>query len=159
MNNQQHVEKPRILVEVVLATGASLFGYIYAGRGTRVSDVLNDPRVFLPFESVDGKTTMHAKTAILQVAEICNVSHYTTQNDPYYLLGVRRSDEMDVIQRAFHQQISACHPDHYLHRNPPQALLKVLADISQRLNAAYQSIKSERRTLDADAEWEEDFPA
>ncbi len=136
MQSQQHVEKQRILVEVQLSTGVSLFGYMYAGRGTRVSDVLNDQRAFLPFEAVDGKTTLHAKNAILQVFEICNVSHYMSQNAPYFLLGV---------QRAFHQQISVCHPDHFLHRNPPQALIKVLADISQRLNTAYQAIKTERR--------------
>lgn len=145
MQSQQHVEKQRILVEVQLSTGVSLFGYMYAGRGTRVSDVLNDQRAFLPFEAVDGKTTLHAKNAILQVFEICNVSHYMSQNAPYFLLGVRRSDEMDIVQRAFHQQISVCHPDHFLHRNPPQALIKVLADISQRLNTAYQAIKTERR--------------
>lgn len=145
MQNQQHVEKQRILVEILLSTGVTLFGYVHAGRGTRVSDVFNDPRAFLPFENVDGRTTLHAKHAILQASEICNVSHYTSQNDPYYVLGVRRSDEFDVIQRAFHQQISTCHPDHYLHRNPPPALLKVLADISQRLNAAYQAVKSDRR--------------
>lgn len=145
MQSQQHVEKQRILVEVQLSTGVSLFGYMYAGRGTRVSDVLNDQRAFLPFEAVDGKTTLHAKSAILQVFEICNVSHYVSQSDPYFLLGVRRSDEMEAVQRAFHQQISVCHPDHFLHRNPPQALIKVLADISQRLNTAYQAIKSERR--------------
>lgn len=145
MQSQQHVEKQRILVEVQLTTGVSLFGYMYAGRGTRVSDVLNDQRAFLPFENVDGKTTLHAKTSILQVFEICNVSHYMSQNDPYFLLGVRRSDEMGAIQQVFHQQISVCHPDHFLHRNPPPALMKVLAEISQRLNTAYQAIKSERR--------------
>jgi DnaJ-domain-containing protein 1 len=150
MQSQQHVEKQRILVEVQLTTGVSLFGYIYAGRGTRVSDVLNDPRAFLPFENVDGRTTLHAKTSILQVSEICNVTHYLSQADPYFLLGVRRMDEMDVVQRAFHQQISMCHPDHFLHRSPPQALIKVLADVSQRLNTAYQSIKSERRLPDDD---------
>ncbi len=150
MQTQQHVEKQRILVEVLLTTGGTLFGYIYAGRGTRVSDVLNDQRLFLPFESAEGRTTLHAKTSILQVSEICNVSHYLSYTDPYFVLGVRRSDEMDVVQRAFHQQISMCHPDHFLHRNPPQAMLKVLAEVSQRLNTAYQSIKSERRLPDDD---------
>ncbi len=150
MQSQQHVEKQRILVEVQLSTGVNLFGYMYAGRGTRVSDVLNDQRAFLPFEHVDGKTTIHAKTSILQVFEICNVSHYSSHNDPYFVLGVRRSDDMPSIQQAFHQQISVCHPDHYLHRNPPQSLIKVLADISQRLNSAYQAIKSERRVLTDD---------
>jgi DnaJ-domain-containing protein 1 len=145
MQTQQHVEKQRILVEILLSTGATLFGYIYAGRGTRVSDVLNDQRLFLPFESVEGRTTLHAKTSILQVTEICNVSHYLSYDDPYFVLGVRRNDEMEIVQRAFHQQISSCHPDHFLHRNPPQALLKVLADVSQRLNTAYQAVKTERR--------------
>ncbi len=150
MQNQQHVEKQRILVELQLRTEQTMFGYIYAGRGTRVSDVLNDQRQFLPFETVEGRTTLYSKTAIMQVSEICNVSHYTSQNDPYYLLGVRRSDETEVVQRAFHQQISTCHPDHYLHRNPPPALMKVLAEVSQRLNSAYQAVKSERRIVDED---------
>ena len=61
MQSQQHVEKQRILVEVQLSTGISLFGYMYAGRGTRISDVLNDQRAFLPFEAVDGKTTLRTK--------------------------------------------------------------------------------------------------
>ena len=146
MQNHKHVEKQRILVIMELNTGESLFGFIHATHSERVSDVLNDPRLFLPFEEVDGERMIHAKTSITRVYEICNFTRHMTHPDPYVVLNVSRADTWETIQRAYRQQMMLCHPDRYARRNPPQAALEVLEQISRRLNDMLDQIRPNHLT-------------
>lgn len=141
MQNLKHVEKQRILVIVQLTTGESLFGYIHAAHSERISDVLNDPRLFLPFEDVDGEHMIHAKTSILRVYEISNVTKLFNHPDPYVCLGVNRADSWEMVQRAYRRQMMLCHPDRYAHRRPPEAALEMLDRIARRLNDLLGAIK------------------
>ncbi len=141
MQNHKHVEKQRILVIMQLTTGESMFGFVHAGHSERISDVLNDPRAFLPFEDVEGERMIHAKTTIMRVYEICNVSRHFTHPDPYVVLNVSRSDSWEAIQRAYRQQMMLCHPDRYAHRDPPPAALELLEQIAQRLNELLDMIR------------------
>ena len=142
MQNYKHVEKQRVLVIVQLTTGETLFGYIHAAQSERLSDVLNDPRLFLPFEDIDGEHMIHAKTSIMRVYEICNVTKHFSHPDPYVVLNVSRADSWETIQRAYRHQMLLCHPDRYARRNPPDAALEMLARIAARLNEIMELIKS-----------------
>jgi DnaJ-domain-containing protein 1 len=146
MQNYKHVEKQRVLVIVQLTTGETLFGFIHAAQSERISDVLNDPRAFLPFEDMDGEHMIHAKTSIMRVYEICNVTKHFSHPDPYVVLNVSRSDSWETIQRAYRQQMLLCHPDRYARRNPPEAALELLAQIAARLNDLINQIKPNHMT-------------
>jgi DnaJ-domain-containing protein 1 len=146
MQNHKHVEKQRILVILQLNSGESLFGFIHATHSERVSDVMNDQRLFLPFEDVDGERMIHAKTSIMRVYEICNYTRHMTHPDPYVVLNVSRADNWETVQRAYRQQMMLCHPDRYRHRNPPEAALDLLADIARRLNEVMEVIKRDHIT-------------
>ncbi|MEN3973753.1 J domain-containing protein [Emcibacter sp. SYSU 3D8] len=141
MQNHKHVEKQRVLVVLQLTSGECLFGFFHAGHSERISDVLNDQRTFLPFEVVDGERMIHAKTSIMRVYEICNVTRHFHHPDPYVVLNVSRADSWETIQRAYRQQMVLCHPDRYAHRNPPEAALELLDRIASRLNEVMDQIK------------------
>lgn len=141
MQNHKHVEKQKIMVILQLTTGECLFGFIHAAHSERISDVLNDQRAFLPFEVVDGERMIHAKTSIMRVYEICNVTRHFHHPDPYVVLNVSRADSWETIQRAYRQQMVLCHPDRYAHRNPPEAALELLDQIARRLNEVLDKIK------------------
>jgi hypothetical protein len=54
-------------LEFSLADGSILRGKIFVPIQTRLSDVLNDPRQFLPVESSDGALLALAKSSIKHV--------------------------------------------------------------------------------------------
>lgn len=141
MRNHKHVEKQKVLVILHLTSGECLFGFIHAAQSERISDVLNDTRAFLPFEVVDGEHMIHAKTSIMRVYEICNVTRHFHHPDPYVVLNVSRADSWDIIQRAYRQQMALCHPDRYAHRNPPEAAIELLGKIARRLNEVVDQLR------------------
>ena len=141
MQNHKHVEKQRVLVILQLVTGESIFGYIHAAHSERISDVLNDQRAFLPFEDVDGERKIHAKTSIMRVYEICNVTKHFHHPDPYVVLSVSRADSWDTIQRAYRQQMALTHMERHAHRNPPAAAMEMLEKIARRLNEVMDQIR------------------
>jgi DnaJ-domain-containing protein 1 len=141
MQNHKHVEKQRILVILQTNTGENLFGYIQATHNERVSDVMNDQRLFLPFEDVDGERGIFAKTSIVRVYEICNVTRHFEHPDPYVVLNISRGDSWETVQRAYRQQMMLCHPDRYVRRNPPQPVLELLDQMAARLNEVLDMIK------------------
>lgn len=141
MKNHKHVEKQKILVVLHLTTGEFMFGFVHAAQTERISDVLNDQRGFLPFEDVDGERMIHAKTSIMRVYEICNVTLHFHHPDPYVVLGVSRGDSWDTVQHAYRQHIELYHPDRYARRNPPEAVLKLLDRMAGRLGEVLEQIR------------------
>ncbi|MGE0666567.1 MAG: hypothetical protein AB7O49_08420 [Sphingomonadales bacterium] len=141
MQNHKHVEKQRVMVILQLVTGESIFGFIHAAHSERVSDVLNDPRAFLPFEDVDGERMIHAKTSIMRVYEICNVTRHFHHPDPYVVLNVSRGDSWEMIQRAYRQQMALTHMERHADRNPPDAALEMLERIARRLDEVLDQIR------------------
>jgi DnaJ-domain-containing protein 1 len=141
MQNHKHVEKQRVMVILQLITGESIFGFIHAAHSERISDVLNDQRAFLPFEDVDGERMIHAKTSIMRVYEICNVTKHFHHPDPYVVLNVSRADSWESIQRAYRQQMALAQKERHADRNPPEAAIELLDKIARRLNEVLDQIR------------------
>ncbi|MFN3233461.1 MAG: DnaJ family molecular chaperone [Alphaproteobacteria bacterium] len=143
-----HVEKDRLLVEMELSSSTILFGWLFAHRGARLSDALNDDRNFIPFEQIDGEGVIISKSSITRIVEICNVSAILTDSDPYRILGVRRSQDMDHIRRHYHDLLSRCHPDKYEARDPSESFLETLRAVTQALVESFNTIRNDRQSGD-----------
>lgn len=65
--------KDAIAVRVTLAGGEPFDAFVFVKLEERLSDLLNDPRSFLPIKRADGTVQMVAKTAIASIVELATL--------------------------------------------------------------------------------------
>ncbi|HEX5278760.1 MAG TPA: hypothetical protein VFW28_01650 [Micropepsaceae bacterium] len=65
--NGRAIPKTRVFVEICLDDGTAFSANMFVQNQSRLSDVLNDDRKFLPMQTIDGKLLAIAKTAIKYV--------------------------------------------------------------------------------------------
>lgn len=58
------ISKAAVDVELVLTDGSQLSGNVYLGKDERVSDLLNEDTMFLPFRTEHGEFLLIAKVSI-----------------------------------------------------------------------------------------------
>lgn len=58
------ISKAAVDVELVLTDGSQLSGNVYLGKDERVSDLLNEDTMFLPFRTEGGEFLLIAKVSI-----------------------------------------------------------------------------------------------
>lgn len=65
--NEPPVQKEKIDVEVMLTDAAGIRGSFFMKQGERIIDMLNDTRMFVPFEDTQGQVHMLNKSQIIRV--------------------------------------------------------------------------------------------
>ena len=66
----QRRKKSQIEVELYLDDGSHYFGKFGIGQSERLSDMMNDDRNFLPFETSEGHVVIIRKTIISKVVQL-----------------------------------------------------------------------------------------
>jgi hypothetical protein len=64
LDSEKHVDRVSRLVRVRLMDGTEVKGRIFLRQGDRVVDLLNDTRIFIPFEDEETSIIVLNKTAI-----------------------------------------------------------------------------------------------
>jgi len=112
----------------------------------------------------DGKVTQSENAALHMIAQALNfdsaaynaifnqfesmmknVHPQSNIQDAYALLGIKESDSMDVIKKAYRKKIRQYHPDIIASQNQSEAYMEEATEKTQELNQAYEMIKRERR--------------
>ncbi len=70
LDANQRRKKTQIEVELYLDDGSHFFGKFGVGQSERLSDMMNDDRNFLPFETLEGHVVMIRKTVISKVVQL-----------------------------------------------------------------------------------------
>ena len=70
LDANQRRKKTQIEVELYLDDGSHFFGKFGIGQSERLSDMMNDDRDFLPFETSEGHVVMIRKTVISRVVQL-----------------------------------------------------------------------------------------
>ncbi len=124
----EKIPKYKTEVQVQFDDGDSLLGFIFLKQMQRVSDLLNDPRQFLPFQKLDGPVVYIWKATIAKVTELKQQDEHNASSDPYEILGVSTSISDEDLKHAFRDLCNHYHPD----RVQP---LDLPADLSEFANA------------------------
>jgi DnaJ-domain-containing protein 1 len=101
----------KLAVEIELDGGRRLSGSLFTKPQGRLSDMLNDERAFLPFETADGSFMMLKKTAFTSVTPVSEASTEYQGNNPFQILGVREGAPLEEIKAAYHRLCAENHPD------------------------------------------------
>ncbi|MEM8664132.1 MAG: DnaJ family molecular chaperone [Pseudomonadota bacterium] len=66
--------------------------------------------------------------------------HLRPEGDPYGVLGVPESADMDEIRSRWRELVAEHHPDRLMARGVPEAFVKISSDRLAVINAAYEAI-------------------
>lgn len=146
--DDKKVFKKKLLVELELDSGAILNGYVFIGQTQRLSDLMNDERIFLPFEALDGSITIFTKTMARRVCPRDSVQQPAAtgeETDPFRLLGVPPTATEAQLKEAYHRKVQETHPDKLSSLGLSPELIKFAHDRMARINEAYNRARAMRR--------------
>lgn len=137
------IHKIKLGVEIERDSGVST-GFVFLTAQARLSDLLNDSRRFLPFESHSGKFSAVSKSTILSVTPLDQVDQQYEGDDPYRILDVSENAEMGDIKKAYLSLCADHHPDRIRGMGLSAEYVELANTRMARINEAYQRVLSPR---------------
>lgn len=142
-DSSEKITKHKITVEVELEGGSRLTGYMFLKPQGRLTDMMNDERIFLPFETTDGKFFVLKKLACLSVAPIADADDSYEGNNPFQILGVSDSAPIEEIKQRYHALCAENHPDRLNSMGLSKDLLDLATKNMSRINEAWVKIQKQ----------------
>lgn len=130
-------------VEVELDDGRVQTLFVFVAPASRVIDMLNDDRLFIPFETSDGAIIIYKKSAIRRVTELFAAERMATR-DPYDIIDVSSKATDKEVHDAYRRAIASVHPDHIQAMGLPQEFVELATKRAMAINEAYDKIKQQR---------------
>ena len=142
-DSSEKITKQKITVEVELDSGKVLTGYMFLKPQGRLTDMMNDERIFLPFETTDGKFFVLKKSACLSVSPIASEAEEYVGNNPFQILGVSDHATIEEIKQRYHALCAENHPDRLNSMGLPQEFLNLATQKMSRINDAWTRIQKQ----------------
>ena len=140
-------------VRLLLVGGEPINATIFHVNGERLTDLLNDPRAFIPVRTEDAGMMIVAKTQIVSILEletetINDDAGSSKPNGPsfdaYAMLRIDKNATHDEIRAAYKARIKSVHPDSIASLGLDEELGKAALLATQKLNYAYRKVMRER---------------
>ena len=142
-DSSQKITKQKITVDVELEDGKRLTGYMFLKPQGRLTDMMNDERIFLPFETTDGKFFVLKKTACLSVTPIASEADSYVGNNPFQILGVSDNATLSEIKQRYHALCAENHPDRLSSMGLPQEFIDLATARMSRINDAWTRVQKQ----------------
>jgi len=139
----QKKARNKYAVEVELEDGKVQTLFVFVAPATRVIDMLNDDRMFIPFETTDSTIVIYKKNAIKRLTELF-AAERTATRDPYDIIDVSAKASDRDVHEAYRRAIASVHPDHIQALGLPQEFIELATKRAMAVNDAYDRIKRER---------------
>jgi len=141
--SSEKITKQKITVEIELEGGKCLVGYMFLKPQGRLTDMMNDDRIFLPFETMDGKFFVVKKSACLSVAPITSEADVYVGNNPFQILGVSDNATLAEIKQRYHALCAENHPDRLSSMGLPHEFIDLATVKMSRINDAWTRIQKQ----------------
>jgi hypothetical protein len=142
----QKKARNKYAVEIELEDGKVQTLFVFVAPATRVIDMLNDERMFIPFETVDGDIIIYKKNAIRRLTELF-AAERTATRDPYDIIDISAKASDKEVHEAYRRAIASVHPDHIQSLGLPLEFLELATRRAMAINDAYDRIKLERGSV------------
>ncbi len=150
--------KTETSVQLRLTGQEPVEAFVFHVNGERLTDLLNDPRAFIPMRSANGEIMIVAKTHIASMIET-NIEDTTAANDqndepvkrapksfdPYATLRISPDADNDALRAAFKARIKSVHPDTVASLGLDEDLANAASQATQKIIYAYRKIMRERK--------------
>jgi hypothetical protein len=137
-SNSRLIQRQAVPVEITLTDGVSFHAKVFLTMQGRISDLLNDERVFLPVEC-DGEHLVLAKSAIRQV-RMPAAKALIRGKSPYSVLGLTEGASIEDIKRAYRELCTANHPDRVRGAGLGEDFVEFATQNMTRINSAYAQL-------------------
>ena len=142
--SDQKVDKVRIEVEIELESGQQLLGFLFIRQLQRITDLLNDDRDFLPFQSSAGEIVQIRKAKIVTVLHIGEGDETDWVRDPFEILGLSHCASDKELKAAYHHLCKLYHPDRLHGKELPDDLMQLAKSRMIRIADAYKRVNKTR---------------
>ena len=143
--NEAKINKTKIDVEFEFDDGRSMMGWLFVTQRQRVSDLLNDDRIFLPILTTAGSIINIRKTLISKVTQLNQRVDSSVLSDPYEVLGVPTTASNADLKEAHRRKSSEFHPDKILGMGLPVEFIDFANLKMAMINDAYSRIREKRK--------------
>lgn len=144
-NSDQRQQKKNVEVQVDLDDGKQIVGKLALSQDQRVSDLLNDDRLFLPLKTSGGIVVILRKMVINKVVPLDQQIEQDKVSDPYKILGVSQNLSDEKLKEVYHELCSKNHPDKVQSSGLSDQFLELANSRMLRINDAYERILAMRR--------------
>ena len=110
----------------------------------RLSDLLNDPREFLPVQTPEGLVVHLRESTIAKITELDQAVEAGAASDPYDILGVSRRVCDEDLRRTYHALCAQHHPDKLVSLGLATEYIDLANSRIVRVIEAYGRIQKER---------------
>ena len=142
--SEQKISKVKLEAEVELSDGTRLLGSLFIHQMQRLSDLLNDPREFLPIQTPEGLIVHLRKSTIAKITELDQAVEADAASDPYEILGVSPRVCDEDLRRTYHALCAQHHPDKLVSLGLATEYIDLANSRIVRVIAAYGRIQKER---------------
>ncbi|MFQ6018677.1 MAG: DnaJ family molecular chaperone [Kiloniellaceae bacterium] len=136
----EKIEKWQTEVQVELDDGTRLLGSLFVKPMQRISDLLNDARQFLPFQTSGGLIVHLRKATIARVVQLEQEVEQDAITDPYEILGVSRYVSDEELKETYHCLCGETHPDKLIPLGLSPEFIKLANSRMIRIIDAYHRI-------------------
>lgn len=144
------------VVQLHIAGREPMAATIFHVNGERLTDLLNDPRAFIPVRAASGEMMIVAKAQIASIIEIDEEQEAAAEDklpgknaprafDPYETLRISPDASHEELRAAFRARIKAVHPDTVASLGLDEDLSKAASQATQKIIYAYRKIMRERK--------------
>ncbi len=144
--SEHKVWKTKLEVEVELTDGARLLGFLCIKQMQRLTDLLNDPREFLPVQTPEGLIVHLRKSTIARVTQLDQAVEAGAATDPYEILGVSPRVADEDLRKAYHELCAQHHPDKLVSLGLATEYIDLANSRIVRVIEAYGRIQKERHS-------------
>jgi DnaJ-domain-containing protein 1 len=144
--SEHKVWRTALEVEVKLNDGARLLGFLFIKQMQRLSDLLNDPREFLPLQTLEGLIIHLRKSTIARVTQLDQTVEADMVTDPYEILGVSPRTSDKDLRSAYHELCARHHPDKLVSLGLATEYIDLANSRIVRVIEAYARIEKERHS-------------
>ncbi len=139
------IDKQTVEIQVTLDDGTEFLGCLFTGQMQRISELLNDPRQFLPIRASDGLILHIRKSTIAKIMQLDQAVGQNAVTDPYEILGVSRSIGDSDLKETYYTLCNVYHPDKLMSLNMAPEIVDLANSRTIRIIDAYERILAERR--------------
>jgi len=136
-------ERKKIRAFLKLNDGEPIEGYFFCMNNERVNDLLNDDRLFFPFQTIEGELLVVAKSSVAMAMPKDNAIEAKVSTDPYEVLGVSPDATLEDVKQAYRQRMQEYHPDRFAQAELPEELTTLANDMASRITNAYQKLSEQ----------------
>jgi DnaJ domain len=144
----------KIQVRMVMASGETVIGSLFASLAGTLRETLNNPDKFMEVEKADGSSIFLAKDSVQSASVLANPKADQLKRrraddiNPYEELGLKPGATQAEIRTAYRNKVRSYHPDRLASVEVPREVAEYMSAMFIRVTTAYHELVDGKAELE-----------